>query len=92
MMLYFLLTFAQSVVAPNISETVLFWCHGCDDTYTVSKQTPPPLHFQITLTNVTEYRVSYFAFSALTLLVGQQEGHPACKNKKLKFLEVQART
>ena len=22
---------------------------------------------------------SYFAFSALTLLVGQQEGHPACK-------------
>ena len=22
----------------------------------------------------------YFAFSALTLLVGQQEGHPACKN------------
>jgi len=21
-----------------------------------------------------------FAFSALTLLVGQQEGHPACKN------------
>jgi len=23
--------------------------------------------------------VWYFAFSALTLLVGQQEGHPACK-------------
>jgi len=23
---------------------------------------------------------SYIAFSALTLLVGQQEGHPACKN------------
>jgi len=22
-------------------------------------------------------------FSALTLLVGQQEGHPTCKNKKL---------
>jgi len=22
----------------------------------------------------------YFAFSALTLLVGRQEGHPACKN------------
>jgi len=22
----------------------------------------------------------YCAFSALTLLVGQQEGHPACKN------------
>ena len=24
-----------------------------------------------------------FPFGALTLLVGQQEGHPACKNKKL---------
>ena len=23
---------------------------------------------------------SFFAFSALTLLVGRQEGHPACKN------------
>jgi len=22
----------------------------------------------------------HFAFSALTLLVGRQEGHPACKN------------
>jgi len=32
---------------------------------------------------VTEYFCSVFslvcAFSALTLLVGQQEGHPACK-------------
>jgi len=25
------------------------------------------------------YRVSAFAFSALTLLLGRQEGHPACK-------------
>jgi len=24
--------------------------------------------------------LSYCAFSALTLLVGQQEGHPACEN------------
>ena len=24
----------------------------------------------------------YFAFSALTLLVGQQEGHPACKKSE----------
>jgi len=24
--------------------------------------------------------LSCFAFSALTLLVGRQEGHPACKN------------
>ena len=26
---------------------------------------------------------SAFAFSALTLLVGRQEGHPACKNMEL---------
>ena len=26
------------------------------------------------------HSVQYFAFSALMLLVGQQEGHPACKN------------
>jgi len=26
------------------------------------------------------FSFSFFAFSALTLLVGQQEGHPACKN------------
>jgi len=25
------------------------------------------------------YLTSYFAFSALMLLVGRQEGHPACK-------------
>jgi len=25
-------------------------------------------------------KVDYCAFSALTLLVGRQEGHPACKN------------
>jgi len=25
------------------------------------------------------YLLTYFAFSALTLLVGRQEGHPACK-------------
>jgi len=26
-----------------------------------------------------EYAFSAYAFSALTLLVGRQEGHPACK-------------
>ena len=28
------------------------------------------------------YIRSLFAFSALTLLVGRQEGHPACKNER----------
>jgi len=27
------------------------------------------------------YYINTYALSALTLLVGQQEGHPACKNK-----------
>ena len=33
------------------------------------------------LTDVANYiyLLNYYAFSALTLLVGQQEGHPACK-------------
>jgi len=26
------------------------------------------------------FSIIIFAFSALTLLVGRQEGHPACKN------------
>jgi len=30
-------------------------------------------------------------FSALTLLIGRQEGHPACKNKKLSWCWQQAR-
>ena len=29
-----------------------------------------------------------FPFSALTLLVGQQEGHPACKKLNVGLLEV----
>ena len=30
-------------------------------------------------TNVLRYDLSLLAFSALRLLVGRQEGHPACK-------------
>ena len=29
--------------------------------------------------SVTCFKTTVFAFSALTLLVGRQEGHPACK-------------
>jgi len=29
---------------------------------------------------VVVYCYQFFAFSALTLLLGRQEGHPACKN------------
>ena len=35
--------------------------------------------FFIMLFNLLCLYYAYFAFSALTLLVGRQEGHPACK-------------
>jgi len=31
---------------------------------------------------MTVFYKACFAFSALTLLVGQQEGHPACKKRE----------
>ena len=39
-------------------------------------------HIQLLLTNMRVYKLHLLtcrAFSALTLLVGQQKGHPACK-------------
>ena len=38
----------------------------------------PSEHF-MKLSMYFDVRNGYFAFSALTLLVGRQEGHPACK-------------
>jgi len=35
---------------------------------------------------LTFLKHKYFAFSALTLLVGQQEGHPACKKLSYEVL------
>jgi len=35
---------------------------------------------QSTFLSIDYFSCHYFPFSALTLLVGQQEGHPACKN------------
>jgi len=32
--------------------------------------------------NLLHYLTEVFAFSALTLLVGRQEGHPACKKNE----------
>ena len=32
------------------------------------------------------YKQTYFPFSALTLLVGRQEGHPACKKQAVGLL------
>ena len=45
-------------------------------TYNVFSGTLNPTHFTSLQGNV----LYHLAFSALTLLVGQQEGHPACKN------------
>ena len=45
-------------------------------TYNVFSGTLNPTHF----TSLQDNVLYHLAFSALTLLVGQQEGHPACKN------------
>jgi len=37
------------------------------------------IYFFVTDFFVLLFSFSFFAFSALTLLVGQQKGHPACK-------------
>ena len=47
------------------------WCH-CHSLSLASVKTRLVLHFSYWLTHP-------FSFSALTLLVGRQEGHPACK-------------
>ena len=36
--------------------------------------------FVLELLDFIVFSLVWFAFSALTLLVGRQEGHPACKN------------
>jgi len=43
------------------------------------KSTPPKKNFGNIFTTTEEILPYYYAFSALTLLVGRQEGHPACK-------------
>jgi len=52
-----------------------YWC--------LTKSVPNPQQGLLLLTAVNMFIVSYylivFPFSALTLLVGRQEGHPACK-------------
>jgi len=35
--------------------------------------------------NKTKVMITAFALSAFMLLVGQQEGHPACKTRKLCY-------
>jgi len=37
---------------------------------------------QVQLWTVSNQMVYFLPFSALTLLVGRQEGHPACKTRK----------
>jgi len=38
--------------------------------------------FRIMIIIITTYIVQSFAFSALTLLVGRQEGHPVCEKNE----------
>jgi len=66
----------------------LHWCHplNCSHCSRRSANRHPPSGvgsmtsaFRIMIIIITTYIVQSFAFSALTLLVGRQEGHPVCK-------------
>jgi len=57
-----------TVLRPRRGDGVLWWT--C-----LYVSTPPELHVRFS----PIFSAYYFAFSALTLLVGRQEGHPACK-------------
>ena len=41
---------------------------------------------QLSLGRASPWNVIFLPFSALTLLVGRQEGHPACKNARYWFV------
>ena len=43
---------------------------------------------QVSLGSASPWNVIFFPFSALTLLVGRQEGHPACKKMGVGLLVV----
>jgi len=59
----------SGVVKPHQVDRLHHYCHLCDTfTHTYS-------HF----TAIIQVTPALVAFSALTLLVGWQEGHPACK-------------
>ena len=45
-----------------------------------SHESFPNLPITCLLYYTVHCRLSFYAFSALTLSVGRQEGHPACKN------------
>ena len=57
-----------TLLRPRRGDGVLWWT--C-----LYVSTPPELHVRFS----PIFSAYYFAFSALTLLVGRQEGHPACK-------------
>jgi len=64
------------------------FCDGCNACEANSRG-----HMCLALCRYTEYRYrptckprsSFYAFSALMLLVGWQEGHPACKNWVVRY-------
>jgi len=66
---------------PSASSHLSECASSCQQGHAGSKallqQNPPVLNWWCQLTG---FNVIEVAFSALTLLVGRQEGHPACKN------------
>ena len=68
------LTASQHTMAAYIcSTTTIFGCM----LYTQAQQ---PTHHILYFLFLQLLSCLFFTFSALTLLIGQQEGHPACKN------------
>jgi len=53
---------------------VVWWCMW------MWRKAGPTLFHQSISNSVSVYSAKLYTFSALMLLVGRQEGHPACKN------------
>jgi len=60
------------------SEATVFEYPHLQNTFTSLRNASMP--FCTVYSKLDLYRVLSYAFSALTLLVGHQEEHPACKN------------
>ena len=67
-------TIAQEETIPNIWKIFAMW------PWLTSKRIAQVCQHQLSFLFSISYYLILFPFSGLTLLVGQQEGHPACKN------------
>ena len=52
---------------------------------------PPPRSYRWSKTNLKSMKCDHFPFGAFTLLVGRQEGHPACEKLSVGLLVARVR-